>query len=52
MEHTLTRNGQSYTCLCCHRVMESQDEYDGISCAVETDCGDTAGQQDADSGAR
>jgi hypothetical protein len=51
MEHTLTQNGRSYTCLCCHQVLESQDDYDRISCAVETDCRETAGQQDADSGA-
>jgi len=52
MEHMLTRNGRSYTCLCCHQVLESQDDYDRISCAGESDCDETAGQGDADLRAR
>jgi DNA-directed RNA polymerase subunit RPC12/RpoP len=49
MEHMLTRNGRSYTCLRCHRVLESQDDYGRISCAVDADCSDAAAQRDAES---
>jgi DNA-directed RNA polymerase subunit RPC12/RpoP len=49
MEHKLTRNGRSYTCLRCHQVLERQEDYSRISCAVEADCSDAAGQREADS---
>jgi len=37
MEHVLTRNGLGYTCLRCHQVLESQEDYDRTSCAVDAD---------------
>jgi len=37
VKHVLTRNGLSYTCLCCHRVLGSRDEYARISCEVDAD---------------
>jgi hypothetical protein len=48
MRHMLTQNGLSYTCLSCHQVLECEDDYDRISCAVEADRGETRRQQDTD----
>lgn len=51
MEHVLTQNGRSYTCLCCHRVLESQADYDRVSCGVTAYSNETTRQRDANSNA-
>jgi hypothetical protein len=52
MEHVLTKNGMSFTCLCCHSVLASREEYARIACEVEADNSEAAPRRDTDSAAR
>lgn len=49
MEHIVTQNGLSYTCLCCHQVLASREQYTGTSCELDADDDEFRQRRDGDS---